>query len=344
VSREIVLVQGGGVGLDEAAAVERILAAAGVDARWRVFEAGEAAMAKGLPPLPPAMLEAVRGAGRALKTKLLNPPGSHETNFNVELRRALGLFASVRPLRNLAGLPARFRDVNILLVREITEDLYTAGEHEIVPGVVQSIKVVTEAACRRVCRFAFALARAEGRRRIHCIHKANILKLADGLFLESFRETAREFPGIQAREMIVDNCCMQLVSNPGQFEMLVTGNLYGDLLSDLGAGLVGGISATVGINHGDGHGGGDGAGLRVYESIHGAPREVVGRDRANPLPLTFAACAFLRDAGEHAVAERIRTAAERVLVAGRVRTRDLGGDAGTLEMAEAIAAALREAA
>jgi isocitrate dehydrogenase (NAD+) len=336
VSREIVLVQGGGVGLDEAAAVERILAAAGVDARWRVFEAGEAALVKGLPALPPAMLDAVRTVGRALKTKLLNPPGSHETNFNVELRRALGLFASVRPLRNLVGLPARFRDVNILLVREITEDLYTAGEHEIVPGVVQSIKVVTEAACRRVCGFAFDLARAESRKSIHCIHKANILKLADGLFLECFRETARAFPGIQAREMIVDNCCMQLVSNPGQFEMLVTGNLYGDLLSDLGAGLVGGISATVGINHGPG--------LRVYESIHGAPREAVGPDRANPLPLTFAACAFLRDAGEPAAAERIRAAAERVLAAGRVRTRDLGGQAGTLEMADAIATALREGA
>ncbi len=339
-SREIVLVQGGGVGLDEAAAVRRILAAAGVDARWRELEAGEAAMAKGLPALPPAMLEAVRTAGRALKTKLLNPPGSLETNFNVELRRALGLFASVRPLRNLAGLPARFRDVDILLVREITEDLYAAGEHEIVPGVVQSIKVVTEAACRRVCAFAFALARAEGRKSIHCVHKANILKLADGLFLECFRETARQFPEIQPREMIVDNCCMQLVTNPGQFEVLVTGNLYGDLLSDLGAGLVGGISATVGINHGPAPG--NGAGLRVYESIHGAPREVVGPDRANPLPLAFAACAFLRDAGEPAAAEQIRAAAERVLVQGRVRTRDLGGQAGTLEMAEAIAVALRE--
>ncbi len=335
-SREILLVQGGGVGLDEAAAVRLIVAAAGVDARWRVFEAGQAAMDKGLPPLPPGMLEAVGSAGRALKTKLLNPPGSHETNFNVQFRRALELFASVRPLRNLEGLPARFRNVDILLVREITEDLYTAGEHEIVPGVVQSIKVVTEAACRRVCRFAFALARAEGRKSIHCIHKANILKLADGLFLECFRTTAPDFPGIEPREMIVDNCCMQLVSRPAQFEVLVTGNLYGDLLSDLGAGLVGGISATVGINHG--------AGLRVYESIHGAPREVVGPDRANPLALTFAACALLRDEGETAAAERIRAAVERVLTAGRVRTPDLGGTAGTLEMAEAIAAALGEAA
>ena len=339
-SRALVLIQGGGVGLDEEAAVRRIVAAAGVDVRWRVFEAGQAAMDKGLPPLPPATLDAVREAGRALKTKLLNPPGSHDTNFNVELRRALELFASVRPLRNLEGVPARFRNVDILLVREITEDLYAAGEHEIVPGVVQSIKVVTEAACRRICRFAFALARVEGRKVIHCIHKANILKLADGLFLECFRETARDFPEIQPREMIVDNCCMQLVSNPAQFQMLVTGNLYGDLLSDLGAGLVGGISATVGINHGVWHG----APLRVYESIHGAPREVVGENRANPLALTFAACALLRDEGEAAAAERIRGAVRRVLETGRVRTRDLGGTATTLDMAAAIELALREAA
>ena len=310
-----------------------MVAAAGVTVEWKVFPAGLAAMEQGLPPLPPAMLEAVRGAGVALKTKLLNPPEGQETNFNVELRRALGLFASVRPLRNLPGIPARFRDVDILLVREITEDLYAAGEHEIVPGVVQSIKVVTEAACRRVCGFAFDLARARGRRTIHCVHKANILKLADGLFLECFRRTARDFPAIETREMIVDNCCMQLVTNPAQFDMLVTGNLYGDLLSDLGAGLVGGISAAVGINHG--------IGVRVYESIHGAPREVVGVDRANPLPIIFAVAALLEDQAEDGAAQRIRAAAERVLTEGRVRTRDLGGQAGTVEMAAAIAGAMR---
>ena len=331
--RRILLIQGGGVGLDEEAAARLVVTAAGVTVEWQVFEAGLAAMERGLPPLPPDMLEAVRGAGAALKTKLLNPPEGQETNFNVELRRALGLFASVRPLRNLPGVPARFRDVDILLVREITEDLYAAGEHEIVPGVVQSIKVVTETACRRVCGFAFDLAQARGRRSIHCVHKANILKLADGLFLECFRQTARAFPAIQTREMIVDNCCMQLVTNPAQFDMLVTGNLYGDLLSDLGAGLVGGISAAVGINHG--------VGVRVYESIHGAPREVVGVDRANPLPIIFAAATLLEDGGEAAAAGRIRAATERVLTEGRVRTPDLGGQAGTVEMATAIAAAMR---
>jgi isocitrate dehydrogenase (NAD+) len=327
VSHRVVFIQGGGVGLDLEPAVRRIVAAAGVAVEWQVFGAG---MAAGGEPLPAAMVAAVREAGVALKTKLLSPAGGG--NLNVGLRAELALFAAVRPIRNLPGLPARFRDVDVLLVRETTEDLYSSIEHEIVPGVVQSLKVVTAAACRRFFRFAFALAGARGRRRVHCIHKANILKLADGLFLECFREAAREFPGLEPREMIVDNCCMQLVSNPRQFDVIATGNLYGDLLSDLGAGLVGGISATAGVNHGDG--------VRVYECIHGADRDDLGADRANPLPLLFPALALLEDLGETAAAARILRAVETVLTDGRVRTADLGGAAGTAEMADAIIHAL----
>src|SRR5262245_53855429 len=234
------------------------------------------------------MLDAVRAAGVALKTKLLHPPRA-DANYNIHFRHDLGLFASVRPLRNLAGVKSRFQDLDILLVREITEDLYTAIEHEIVPGVVQSLKVVTETACLRFFRFAFELAQAQGRKSIHCIHKANILKQADGLFLDCFRRVAAEFPQIQPREMIVDNACMQLVSRPHQFEVMVAGNLYGDLLSDLGAGLIGGISATVAVSHGPG--------VRVYEAIHGGAREVVGADRANPLPLLTPALELLRELG-----------------------------------------------
>jgi len=278
------------------------------------------------------MLGAVRATGIALKTKLISPPGSNYPNLNVQLRRELNLFASLRPVRNLKGLPARFAGVDILLVREITEDLYTAIEHEIVPGVVQSLKVVTAAACTRFFRFAFNLARERGRRTVHCIHKANILKLADGLFLQCFRQIAAEFPEIQPKEMIVDNCCMQLVTRPAQFEMMVAGNLYGDLLSDLGAGITGGISATSGVNYGDG--------IRVYETIHGGPREAMGDNRANPLPLLLPALAMLRDLGETAAAQRIQEAVERVLLAGNVRTSDLGGIATTTEMAEAIIRAL----
>jgi isocitrate dehydrogenase (NAD+) len=253
-------------------------------------------------------------------------------NFNVQLRRELGLFASVRPLKNQLGLPARFKDVNILLVREITEDLYTAIEHEIVPGVVQSLKIVTEAACRRFFQFTFRLAQEQGRTSVHCIHKANILKLADGLVLDVFRRTARDFPSIQPKEMIVDNCCMQLVTRPQQFQVLACGNLYGDLLSDLGVGLLGGISAAVGINHGDG--------IRVYEAIHGGRRAEIGTHHANPIPLLLPALALLRDLGQIEPAERIQRAIDAVLTQGQVRTRDLGGDATTEAMTNAIIAAL----
>ena len=208
----------------------------------------------------------------------------------MQFRRELGLFASVRPLKNLRGLPARFQGVDILVIRELTEDLYAAIEHEIVPGVVQSIKVVTESACRRFFRFALNWARAAGRKTVHCVHKANILKLADGLFLEAFRTTARDFPDLQTREIIVDNCCMQMVSRPQQFDVMVMGNLYGDIVSDLGAGVVGGISATAGINVGEG--------IRVYESFHGGSREAIGVDRANPLPLLLPAIDLLEAVGE----------------------------------------------
>lgn len=328
----VVFIQGGGAGVDQEAALRRIFEAAGAQIEWLVFEAGQAAIEKGLSPIPPALLDAVRQHGIALKTKLLCPDPERFPNFNIELRRHLGLFVSVRPLRNVPGLASRFRNVDILLVREITEDLYSSIEHEIVPGVVQSLKIVTEAACRRFFDFTFRLARQQGRKSIHCVHKANILKLADGLFLDIFRQTARQYPDIQPKEMIVDNCCMQLVSRPHQFEVLATGNLYGDLLSDLGVGLIGGISAAVGINHGDG--------IRVYEAIHGASREAIGPGRANPLPLLMPALEMLTDLGQSDAVQRIRRAVETVLTERKTLTPDLGGTATTEQMAEAIAVAL----
>src|SRR5205807_3959071 len=250
-----------------------------------------------LEPLPAPMLESVKKNGLALKTKLMPAPDKPRINFNVQLRRTLQLFASVRPLKNLRGLKARFDNVDMLVIREITEDLYAAIEHEVVPGVVQSLKIVTEAASRRFFQFAFKWAQDAGRKLIHCVHKANILKLADGLFLEAFRTTATEFPAIQAKEMIVDNCCMQMVSRPQQFDVLVMGNLYGDIVSDLGAGVVGGISATAGINIGDG--------VRVYESFHGGSREHIGVDRANPLPLLLPAIDLLEAVGQTEPARRL---------------------------------------
>jgi isocitrate dehydrogenase (NAD+) len=326
----VTLIQGGGTGLDQAPAVQRVLQAAGVVIEWDVHLAGLESIQIGGDPLPAAMLESVRANGLALKTGLLSPPGP--VNFNVQLRRELGLFASVRPLKNVRGLPARFQNVDMLVIRELTEDLYAAIEHEIVPGVVQSLKVVTEAASRRFFRFAFDWAQRAGRKMIHCVHKANILKLADGLFLEAFRATAREFPNLQTKEIIVDNCCMQMVSRPQQFDVLVMGNLYGDLVSDLAAGVSGGVTATAGINVGDA--------VRVYESFHGCRLETVGVNRANPLPLLFPAIDLLEGVGQREPARRILAAAETVLTQRRCATPDLGGDATTSQMADALVAAL----
>jgi isocitrate dehydrogenase (NAD+) len=328
----VTLVQGGGIGLDQVPAVKRIVAAAGVAVEWDEHLAGLAALQEGRQALPPDLLRSVRETGRALKTMLLSPPGPAAGNINVQFRRELGVYASVRPLKNLRGLPARFQGVDMLVIRELTEDLYAAIEHEIVPGVVQSIKVVTEAACRRFLRFAFGWAGNAGRKSVACVHKANILKLADGLFLEAFRTVAKEFPELETRELIVDNCCMQLVSRPQQFDVLVMGNLYGDLVSDLGAGVVGGISATAGINVGDG--------VRVYECFHGGRRDEVGADRANPLPLLLPAIDLLEASDEAAAARRILNAVETVLSERAALTPDLGGNATTTEMSTAIIEAL----
>jgi isocitrate dehydrogenase (NAD+) len=329
---KVTLIQGGGIGFDQVPAVQRIVDAAGVAVNWDEYLAGQASLERGGAALPADMLRAVRASGLALKTKLLSPPGPPDGNFNVRFRRELGLFASVRPLKNLRGLQARFQGVDLLVMREVTEDLYAAGEHEIVPGVVQSIKVVTEAACRRFFRFALDYARAAGRKTVHCVHKANILKMADGLFLEAFRTAMRDFPDLQAREIIVDNCCMQMVLRPQQFDVLVMGNMYGDLVSDLAAGVVGGISATAGINVGEG--------IRVYEAFHGGRREDIGVDQANPLPLLLPAIDLLDAVGHKEAARRILTAVETVLTEGGPRTYDLGGTATTTQMATAIIAAL----
>lgn len=324
----ITMIQGGGIGFDQAAAVRRVLAAAGEDIVWDEHLAGGAAAAQGSDPLPERMVEAARSSGLVLKTKLLPSPEEPHRNYNIALRRRLGVFASVRPLRNIPGIPARFQGVDMLVIRELTEDLYAAIEHQIVPGVVQSIKVVTLDTCRRFFRFALERVRQMGRKTVHCVHKANILKLADGLFLEAFRETAREFPELTPKEIIVDNCCMQMVSRPQQFDVLVMGNLYGDIVSDLGAGVVGGISATSAINVGEG--------LQVFETVHGGPIDRVGADRANPLPLLLPAMDLLEAVGRQETAARIRKGVEAVVGRG-IRTADVGGTARTSEMAQAIA-------
>jgi isocitrate dehydrogenase (NAD+) len=334
---KVTLIQGGGAGLDQVPAVKRILATAGVEIDWDEHLAGWASLEQGGQALPTAMLDSIRSTKVALKTKLLPPPVSASDkpvsrNYNVQLRRELGLFATVRPLKNLPGLPARFQGVDMLVIREITEDLYAAIEHEIVPGVVQSIKVVTKAASERFLRFAFSYAQAAGRKSISCVHKANILKLADGLFLEAFRSIGKEYPDLQTRELIVDNTCMQMVSRPQQFDVLVMGNLYGDLVSDLAAGVVGGVSATHGINVGDS--------LLVYECFHGGSRESILEGKANPLPLLLPATDLLHFHGNEQAAKRVQEAIGKVLTAREALTYDLGGNATTAEMTDAIIKAM----
>ncbi len=335
-SLQVTLIQGGGAGFDQVPAVQRILDAVGVPIEWDEHFAGWAALQKGSRhPLPKEMLDSIRTRKIALKTKLLPAPGEEVTvsrNYNVLLRRELGLFATVRPLKNLPGLPARFTAVDMIVIREITEDLYAAIEHEIVPGVVQSIKVVTQSASERFLRFAFEYARQKGRKSIACVHKANILKLADGLFLEAFRNIAKAFPKLQTRELIVDNTCMQMVSRPHQFDVLVMGNLYGDLVSDLAAGIVGGVSATHGINVGDE--------LHVYECFHGGIPPAIPEGQANPLPLLLPALDMLQAHGYSDQAERILNAVGQVLISRQSLTPDLGGQATTVQMTDAILARL----
>ncbi|MGF1579153.1 MAG: isocitrate/isopropylmalate family dehydrogenase [Gemmataceae bacterium] len=329
---KVTLVQGGGAGFDQVPAVRKILDAAGAKVEWDEHLAGLAAVQNGLPPIPDSLLESLKNTKLGLKTKLLAWETNPAANYNILFRRELGLFATVRPLKNLRGLTSRFQDVNILVIRELTEDLYAAIEHEIVPGVVQSIKVVTEAACRRFLEFAFRYASDQGRKKIHAVHKANILKLADGLFLEVFRETAKQFPKIEPREIIVDNCCMQMVSRPHQFDVMVMGNLYGDIVSDLGAGIVGGISATAGINFGQD--------VTVYETFHGGHRETIGENKANPWPLLLPAIDMLLAEGQSEPAKRAFEALQTVLAEGRIRTPDLGGTSTTTDMANAVIAAM----
>ncbi len=337
----VTFVQGGGVGLDQEAAVRQVLRTVGVPLDFDLQPAGRYALEIGKPALPEELFTSIRKHGIALKTKLLPPVGAPTPtahgpkappNTNILFRRELGLFVSTRPIHNIAGLPARFQDVSLHLVREISEDLYATTEHEIVPGVVQSFKVVTEAACMRFFRYTFELAQRLNRGSVHCIHKANILKMADGLFLDCFRKVAADFPSIAPKEMIVDNTCMQLVSKPQQFEVLAAGNLYGDLLSDLGAGLVGGISATAAVNVGPD--------VKVYEAVYGVGHEVVPPGRANPLPLIMPTVELLKDLGETTAAGRIVQAVESVLGQGRVRPADLGGTAGTSEFTDTLCKAI----
>ena len=307
----------------------RIFKVAGLDVQWDRHDAGVIAFKRFNQTLPVELLDSVRRNKVALKGPVTTPIGEGFTSVNVGMRKALDLFANLRPVKNIEGVPSRFQGVDMVIVRENTEDLYSGLEHEVVPGVVESLKIITEKASTRIAKFAFEHARANGRKRVTAIHKANILKLGDGLFLRSIRDVAREYTDIGYDEKIIDAACMSLVMTPEKFDVLVLPNLYGDIVSDLGAGLVGGLGVVPGANMGET--------CAVFEAVHGSAPDIADKNLANPTALLLSGLMMLDHIGEREMSLRIRAALGRVLSAGVVRTRDLGGQASTTEFTEAIA-------
>jgi isocitrate dehydrogenase (NAD+) len=328
----ITLIPGDGIGPEVTEAVVRILHASAVSIEWERHDAGVLAFERTGQTLPVELIDSIRRNRVALKGPVTTPIGEGFTSVNVGLRKALDLYANLRPVWNLPGVETKFRDVDLVIVRENTEDLYAGLEHQVVPGVVESLKIITERASTRIAQFAFAHARAHGRTRVTAIHKANIMKLSDGLFLDCARRVAREHREITYDERIVDAACMHLVVNPSQFDVLLLPNLYGDIVSDLCAGLVGGLGVVGAANIG--------ADASVFEAVHGSAPDIAGKQLANPTALLLSALLMLRHIGEGDAADRIMRALGAVLGAGQVRTRDLGGAATTLEFADAVCRAL----
>ncbi|HJQ31281.1 MAG TPA: isocitrate dehydrogenase (NAD(+)) [Pyrinomonadaceae bacterium] len=328
----ITLIPGDGIGPEVSSAVVRIIEATGVDIKWETHYAGAQALEKFGSTLPEELLESIKRNRVALKGPITTPVGKGFTSVNVGLRKALDLYANVRPVRALPNVPARYPELDLVVVRENTEDLYAGLEHVVVPGVVESIKVITDKASTRIARYAFEFARREGRKKVTAVHKANIMKLSDGLFLECFRKVAAEYPEIQADDKIVDNACMQLVMRPEQFDIMLLENLYGDIVSDLCAGLVGGLGLVPGANIGE-----LGA---VFEAVHGSAPDIAGQGIANPTALLQSAILMLRHLGEREAADRTEKAMLKVYADGQVRTRDVGGTAHTDEFAQAVVSAM----
>ena len=326
----ITLIPGDGIGPEVASAVVRIIEASGVEIEWEEHLAGQLALDKYGKTLPDELIESIKRNRVGLKGPITTPVGKGFTSVNVGLRKALDLYSNLRPVRALPNIPCRNPDLDLVVVRENTESLYSGLEHEVVPGVIESLKIITEKASTRIARFAFAYARLEKRRKITAVHKANIMKLSDGLFLKCFEEVGQAFPDIEQQSMIVDNASMQLVMRPEQFDILLCENLYGDIVSDLCAGLIGGLGLVPGANIGE-----KGA---VFEAVHGSAPDIAGKGIANPTALLQSAILMLRQIDERAAADRIERALLKVFEEGKVRTRDVGGSATTDEFSDAVVA------
>ncbi len=329
----ITLIPGDGIGPEVASSVVRIIEASGVDIAWETHYAGAQALEKFGTTLPDELLESIKRNKVALKGPITTPVGKGFASVNVGLRKALDLYANLRPVRALPNVPCRYPNLDLVVVRENTEGLYSGLEHVVVPGVVESLKIITEKASTRISRFACEYARREKRRKITCVHKANIMKMSDGLFLDCFRKVALDFPELEAADMIVDNTSMQLVMKPEQFDLLLCENLYGDIVSDLCAGLIGGLGLVPAANIGE-----LGA---VFEAVHGSAPDIAGQGVANPTALLQSGILMLRYLDERDAAETIEKAMLEVFAEGNVRTRDIGGTSKTAEFADAIIAKMK---
>jgi isocitrate dehydrogenase (NAD+) len=329
----VTLIPGDGIGPELAEATRRVLDASGVAFDWEVQDAGEGVMAQYGTPLPDHVLESIRRNKVALKGPITTPVGSGFRSVNVTLRQVLGLYANLRPARSIKGLVTRYDDVDLVIVRENTEDLYAGIEHMVGPDAAESIKIITRAASERIARFAFEYAVANDRHKVTAVHKANIMKMSDGLFLESCRTVAAEYEGkVEFEDRIVDNMCMQLVQKPELYDVMVLPNLYGDIVSDLCAGLVGGLGVAPGANIG--------TEASVFEPVHGSAPKYAGLNKANPTALLLSGVLMLRHLGEQDAAVRVETALREVIAEGTATTYDLGGPAGTSQFADAIIARL----
>jgi len=328
VKHRITLIPGDGIGPEVTQPTLKIIKAVGVNVEWETHLAGAAALKKHGTTLPQPLMDSFAKNKIALKGPVTTPVGEGFASVNVELRQSFNLYANLRPIKNLPGVPARYQNVDLIVVRENTEGLYSGIEHEVVPGVMESLKIITEKASTRIAKFAFNYARANGRKKIAAIHKANIMKLTDGLFLQCARNVAAKYPKIGFGDLIVDNACLQLVLDPSRLDVLLLENLYGDIVSDLAAGLVGGLGVVAGANLGDTH--------ALFEPVHGSAPDIKGKKIANPTAMILAAVMMLNHVGEGRAAKRIFDALETVLLKGERLTPDLNGRSGTAQFADAI--------
>jgi isocitrate dehydrogenase (NAD+) len=328
-AHKVTLLPGDGIGPEVTQAVVRILEATGTKFEWEEFAVGADAFAKTGSYVPREVYESIDRTRVALKGPVTTPIGGGFASINVTLRKKYELYANFRPIKNLPGIPTRYPGVDLIIVRENTEGEYVGIEHEVVPGVIESLKIITEKSSTRIARFAFEYARRFKRTKIHAIHKANIMKMSDGLFLRCVRDVAKDYPEISYAEHIIDNTCMQLVTNPYQYDVLVTPNLYGDIISDLCAAFVGGLGLVPGANLGDK--------CAIFEAVHGSAPDIAGKNIANPSALLQSAILMLHHIKEDEAAERVQAALEFVYRKKKDKlTRDVGGTAGTSEFADAV--------